>query len=201
MGLHTKGQWLSLPLAGSSADFLLCLEVALLHASLTLLLAPAGCVKHVLITVKEKDKRASTNMPDLLGPKFRTDTLTCLLYFSGQSKSCGQAQSQSEWTLESDMAKDLATRRDKLGPLMLTGSCAVARALVRVKPCWHQNKSLCLVNLAELLFFIFKKRKTILTHRDLANHTWGSDLQMKPMNTDVCRAKKLRKRSLNTLGD
>lgn len=91
-------------------------------------------VKHVLITVKEKDKRASTNMPGLLGPKFRNDTLTCLLYSSGWSKSCGQAQSQSEQTLESDMAKDLATRRDKLGSLMPTGSCGRSKGIGESDP-------------------------------------------------------------------
>jgi len=101
-----------MPLVGSLADLLTCLEVALLHASLLLLLGPAGCPRHVLITGKEKDERASTNMHDLLRPKLRTDTRTRPPYSSGQSKSRGQAQSQSKQTSESDMAKDLATRRD-----------------------------------------------------------------------------------------
>lgn len=123
MSLHTEGPWLSVPLVGSVADLLTCLEVALLRASLTLLLGPAGCPRHVFIIVKEKDKRPSTNMPDLLRPKFRTDALTRPPYSSGQSKSRGQAQSQSERTLESDTVKDLATRRDKLGSLTQSVLC------------------------------------------------------------------------------
>lgn len=76
MSLHAKDQLLSVALVGSLADLLTHLELALVHASLTPLLGPASCHRHVLITAKEKDKRASTDAYDLLRPKFSTDAPT-----------------------------------------------------------------------------------------------------------------------------
>lgn len=80
----------------------------------------------------EKDKRAGTDTHDVLRPKFRTGEGAHSPSSSGPSKSRGRAQSQSERASETDVAKDLATRRDALESLMQCHTFdAVAVALVQ----------------------------------------------------------------------